>query len=172
MGLVKKAKLAGAVLTLSGASLLGGCAVLGELAEDPVFMSQMQQQVAAIQQQKMSSGSGYRAPVYVPSPASYPASGYPAAGQQTASLARATAPAVPHCLTLRDRRLHNTCPYAVEATWCVARNGSTCSKYDNTWTIQSGNAYTVGDGHVYWNACRGANTIARRDGLTVVCNAQ
>jgi hypothetical protein len=73
------------------------------------------------------------------------------------------------CLELRtvhdSRVLFNTCPYTVEAVWCV--EGHDCEErdpgYTNTWSIQAGNHYTAfgaRDGRpVQWAACKGPNSI-------------
>ena len=73
------------------------------------------------------------------------------------------------CLELRtvydSTVLFNTCPYTVEAVWCV--EGHDCGDrdpgYTNTWSIQSGNHYPAigarGGGQVQWAACKGANSI-------------
>lgn len=81
------------------------------------------------------------------------------------------------CLSLRrspnnSAILFNSCPYAVEAAWCVV--GTECGSSGNMWTISANGFYPVlggngGELQVRYAACHGANSMdtvrnAPRDG--------
>ena len=136
------------------------------------------------------SGAVYTPPAYVPPSATYtsnssvgrlpvtPAMGAvipsPSSHQSNANSNGTRAPAVNHCLSLRDGDLHNNCPFTVNATWCVAPGGSAC-KLDSSWNIASGKSYPVvgsGRGRVNWLACRGRDTVRYGNGQAVGCDAE
>lgn len=61
-------------------------------------------------------------------------------------------------------RLFNSCPFTVEAVWCVENIDCNGGRYTNMSTIPSMRRNVVHGGAsgntVHWGACRGANTIS------------
>lgn len=75
----------------------------------------------------------------------------------------ARAEPVTDCLDLIDGYLFNSCPFTVEAVWCVENIDCTNGRFTNMATIHSMRQNLVHGGRsgnlVRWGACRGANTI-------------
>ena len=81
----------------------------------------------------------------------------------------AHAEAVADCLDLVNGndgvvRLFNSCPFTVEAVWCVENIDCNGGRFTNMSTIGSMRGNVVHGGasgnRVHWGACRGANTIS------------
>lgn len=76
----------------------------------------------------------------------------------------ARAEPVTNCLDLIDGSLFNSCPFTVEAVWCVENFDCRDGRFTNMATIQSMRGNLVHGGRsgntVRWGACRGANTIS------------
>jgi hypothetical protein len=76
----------------------------------------------------------------------------------------ARAEAATDCLDLIDGSLFNSCPFTVEAVWCVENLDCTGGRFTNMATIPSLRSNLVHGGRsgnlVRWGACRGANTIS------------
>lgn len=71
---------------------------------------------------------------------------------------------VTNCLDLIDGSLFNSCPFTVEALWCVENIDCNGGRFTNQATIGSMRSNLVHGGRsgntVRWGACRGANTIS------------
>lgn len=71
---------------------------------------------------------------------------------------------VTNCLDLIDGSLFNSCPFTVEALWCVENLDCNGGRFTNQATIPSLRSNLVHGGRsgntVHWGACRGANTIS------------
>lgn len=71
---------------------------------------------------------------------------------------------VTDCLDLVDGSLFNSCPFTVEAVWCVENFDCNGGRFTNQATIGSMRSNLVHGGRsgnmVRWGACRGANTIS------------
>jgi hypothetical protein len=89
------------------------------------------------------------------------------------TLGCASAHAQASCLAIETngpaQALVNTCPYPVEAVWCVAPSGARCGGFNLRANIRPGQRYAVGRGYVSWNACRGINSVDRIVGASVYC---
>lgn len=76
----------------------------------------------------------------------------------------AQAEPVSNCLDLIDGSLFNSCPFTVEAVWCVENIDCNGGRFTSMATIQSMQSHLVHGGRsgntVRWGACRGANTIS------------
>jgi len=79
----------------------------------------------------------------------------------------AQAEPVSDCLDLVDGSLFNSCPFTVEAVWCVENFDCNGGRFSNMATIPSLTSHLVHGGRsgnmVHWGACRGVNTISHRD---------
>lgn len=76
----------------------------------------------------------------------------------------ARAEAATDCLDLIDGSLFNSCPFSVEAVWCVENLDCNGGRFTNQSTIRSRQSNLVHGGRsgntVRWGACRGVNTIS------------
>lgn len=75
-------------------------------------------------------------------------------------------------------RLVNTCPYRIEALWCVVDHDCKPS-YTNMHTFEVGDSYKIygtEDGNnareIRWAACKGKNTIGGRPNFLHVCSKE
>jgi tetratricopeptide (TPR) repeat protein len=111
---------------------------------------------------------GYQQPAQQPGYVSVNPPSQPGAGSSTHSAAvNNPANDATSCLSLQrdqygQRVLHNSCPYSVEAVWCVVGDGCGQSAGGAMWTIFANKNYPILNGsgpQVRYGACRGANSL-------------